>query len=124
MPGRWNDMQAVDPARSTTSDDLNDYIERFEAACLVCEPGSLDLVRFLPSRSHALYLCVLCELVRIDLEHGWDAGRPRALSWYQERFPELFEDPANRAAVAFEEFRLRRRAGESPVPADYAQRYD
>jgi serine/threonine protein kinase/Flp pilus assembly protein TadD len=117
-------MQAVDPARSTPSDDLNDYIERFEAACLSCEPGSLDLVRFLPPRSHALYLCVLCELVRIDLEHCWDARQPRALTWYRERFPELFEDPRNRAAVAFEEFRLRRRAGENPAPADYAQRYD
>src|SRR4051794_20253429 len=96
--------QIADPV-SAFPDDLNAYIEAFEAACVERVPGTLDLARFLPPRTHPLYLNVLTELVRIDLEHSWDAGAPRALAWYQERFPELFADAGARQAVAFEEFR-------------------
>jgi serine/threonine protein kinase/tetratricopeptide (TPR) repeat protein len=66
---------------------------------------------------------VLRELVRIDLEYGWVRGRPRALPDYQRDFPRLFEDPEAVRAITFEEYRLRRQAGQDPAPEEYEHRF-
>jgi serine/threonine protein kinase/Tfp pilus assembly protein PilF len=100
---------------------LDDYVEVFERARQAQE--NLDLKAFLPAPDDALYRPVLRELVRIDLEFGWESNRPRALDDYRKDFPELFADPDSLQEVAFEEYRMRRRAGESPSPLDYARRY-
>jgi serine/threonine protein kinase/tetratricopeptide (TPR) repeat protein len=65
---------------------------------------------------------VLCELVRVDLEFGWQHGCPRRTEEYLAAFPALREGPAGLAAVAFEEYRQRQLAGESPSPAEYRAR--
>src|SRR5262249_46337613 len=61
---------------------------------------------------------------RVDLEYGWQHGRPRPLQEYQQRFPALFADPGCRGAVAFEEYRLRRQAGENTTPAEYREKFN
>jgi serine/threonine protein kinase/Tfp pilus assembly protein PilF len=66
---------------------------------------------------------VLCELIRIDLEYGWESNRPRSLDDYRRDFPGLFDDPDSVQEIAFEEYRLRRRAGQAPSPQEYARRY-
>ena len=100
---------------------LDDYVEAFERARQVREAVALE--EFLPAAADPLYSEVLRELVRIDLEFGWESNRPRSLEDYRERFPGLFDDPDSLQAVAFEEYRLRRRAGQTPNPQDYARRY-
>jgi serine/threonine protein kinase/Tfp pilus assembly protein PilF len=100
---------------------LEDFIEAYEAT--QARAGQADLAEFLPDRDHPLYEPVLRELVRVDLEYGWQRGRPRPLEEYQTRFPELFRQPDSLEAIAFEEYRLRRQAGEQPAPADYQQRF-
>ncbi len=100
---------------------LDDYIEVFERDHL--SGSRRDLRSYLPDRSDDLYLPVLRELVRIDLELGWEARRPRRLQEYQFEFPELFADPQSLQEVAFEEFRLRRQAGDKPTPEEYSQRF-
>ena len=92
-----------------------------EAAWEGGEP--VDLKTFLPDPGHSLYGSVLRELVRVDLEYTWDRGRPRPLEHYRDSFPELFCDPESLRAIAFEEYRLRREAGEQPTPAEYAHRF-
>src|SRR5262249_16504071 len=70
-----------------------------------------------------LYRPVLRELVRIDLEFGWESNRPRTLDDYRRQFPELFADPDSLQEIAFEEYRLRRQAGQCPSAQEYASRY-
>lgn len=65
----------------------------------------------------------LAELVRIDLELGFSHGRRTTLAEYLQRFPQLRSEPGLLSEVAFEEFRLRRAAGEKVTPADYQGEY-
>src|SRR5437763_11872279 len=97
------------------------YIEAFEAA-RTADP-STDLARFLPPPAHPLYVAVLEELVRIDLEQHWLRGEPRWLEHYLDRYPQLLEASASVRTLAFEEFRLRRRAGEAPSTEEYKTRF-
>ena len=105
----------------STSPRLDDFIAAFEAVRV--RGSAADLAEFLPERDHPLYLEVLRELVRVDLELSWEQGCPQPLKEYRRRFPELFDDQASRNAIAFEEYRLRRAAGEAPVPAEYERAY-
>lgn len=101
--------------------DLEERIEAYEAE--QARRGEADLAAFLPDPTDPLYLEVLRELVRVDMEYSWRQGRPRRLEDYQARFPELFADADCCQAVVFEEYRLRERAGENPRPDDYKQRF-
>jgi tetratricopeptide (TPR) repeat protein len=88
-----------------TPGNLDSFVEAFELAHGRGE--QVELEHFLPPPGHPLRLAVLRELVRIDLEHGWLAGRPTPLDSYRRRFPELFADAAAVREVLFEEYRLR-----------------
>src|SRR5262245_20897675 len=104
-------VAAFEAARAAGSDaDLADFLPARAAG------SDADLADFLPARDHPLYLAVLRELVRVDLELSWEGDAPRALADYRARFPELFVDRPTLAAVAFEEYRLRRAAGQNPSP--------
>ncbi len=100
---------------------LDDFVEAFEDARAEGEP--VDLEHFLPETVHPLYLPVLRELVRVDLEYRWQAGRQQGLDHYQRRFPELFAHPPSVQEITFEEYRLRRQAGELVTAAEYQQRF-
>src|SRR4051812_42676120 len=96
---------------ASVSAELAHRVEAFEAALAV--DSDIDLARFLPERGHPLYFTLLGELIRIDLESGWARGSPKWLAWYVSRFPAVLEQRGLIRAVAFEEFRQRRRAGET-----------
>src|SRR5688572_14775930 len=96
---------------------LDAFVQAYESAQAA---GGADLDHFLPERGHPLYLGVLRELVRVELEFGWGGGRARPLEEYQRRYPELFRDRTSVEQIAFEEYRLRHQAGERPSPAEYA----
>ena len=104
----------------TASVVLAHRVEEFEAA-LACRADA-DLAEYLPDPSDSQYLQVLTELVRVDLEHGWSNDRKPRVNDYR-RFPEIFENPSILAAVAFEEYRLRRRAGELVAPEQYRSEF-
>ena len=82
-----------------------------------------DLKAFLPEPGHPLYGSVLREVVRVDLELHWARGQPRPLEDYRSSFPELFSDRESLHAITFEEYRLRRQAGENVTPAEYEHRF-
>ncbi len=100
---------------------IDDVVEAYESARTRGEP--VDLAAFLPSTDHPEYLAILCELIRVDLEYSWRGGQPNRLDHYRERFPELFRDSQWLQEIAFEEFRLRRQAGEDPSPLEYRRRF-
>jgi serine/threonine protein kinase/tetratricopeptide (TPR) repeat protein len=97
--------------------ELDRYVEEFEAAR--SQDGATDLRRFAPDVGDALYLPVVRELVRVDLEMGWSEGRPRSLADYRRLVPDLFGDADSLRAIAYEEYRLRRQAGQNPSTAEY-----
>jgi serine/threonine protein kinase/Flp pilus assembly protein TadD len=101
--------------------ELDQFIAAYEVA--KAHDAAADWADFLPPRDHPLYAAVLRELVRIDLESGWDEGQPRRLEDYQRRFPELAHDPDGFREIAFEEYRLRCLAGEFPSLTEYRERY-
>jgi serine/threonine protein kinase/Tfp pilus assembly protein PilF len=101
--------------------ELDSFVAAYEAAQAGGAP--VDLKAFLPGPDHPLYADVLRELVRVDLEYGWARGRPRSLVDYHRDFPQLFRDAEDLRAVTFEEYRLRRQAGEDPDPEAYRQHF-
>ena len=88
---------------------VGEVVEAYEAA--LARDGRADLADFAPPPDHPEQLPILCELVRVDLEHQWRRGHPPVLEGYRKLFPEVFEDPRILHAMAFEEFRLRQQAG-------------
>jgi tetratricopeptide (TPR) repeat protein len=100
--------------------DIDPFVEAYERH--QARDGDADLAAFLPPPRHPLYLAVLRELVRADLEYGWGRGRPRRVEDYLAAFPVLRRDRAGLREIAFEEYRLRRQAGEAPAPAEYRER--
>ena len=96
-------------------------VEAYEAA--LARDGKAELARYAPAPDHPDYLSILCELVRVDLEHQWLRGRAPLLETYRQLFPAVFEDPDLLHAMAYEEYRLRQQAGEVPTPAEYRRRF-
>jgi eukaryotic-like serine/threonine-protein kinase len=106
---------------SPRAKELDDFIRAFEDAWADGEPA--DLKAFLPDPDDPLYISVLREVVRIDLEYKWDRGRPCPLDEYRSSYPELFLDREALVAITFEEYRLRLQGGEDPKPDEYTSRY-
>jgi eukaryotic-like serine/threonine-protein kinase len=100
---------------------VDEFVAAFERSRVSDEPA--HLAGFLPAADDPLYVTVLAELVRVDLESAWNRGDRRRLEAYQPHFPRLFDDPVRLAEVAFEECRLRRQAGEVVSRAEYASRF-
>src|SRR4051812_50189021 len=94
---------------------LDDFVSAFEAAW--ARDGAAAPDRFLPAPDHPLYLQALREVVCVDLELGWRAGRPRPLDEYLRRFPAPAADPAAPRCRARKEVPPRRHAGRAPGPA-------
>lgn len=100
----------------------NSIVEAFESAWH--EQGeSVRIETFLPSRDSPHYSRVLLELIRVDLDHCKKLKIERSLEWYRHRFPDLFLDSSAVSIIAFEEYRLRRLAGEHVSPHEYQERY-
>jgi serine/threonine protein kinase/Flp pilus assembly protein TadD len=111
----------VTPATPSLSAELAHRVEAFEVL-LEVHPNA-DLAPHLPPPDHPLYLAVLGELIRIDMEHAWATRRPKRIADYAPRFPALLVNPALLSSVAFEEYRQRVRAGENVGPDEYRHRF-
>jgi serine/threonine protein kinase/tetratricopeptide (TPR) repeat protein len=70
-------------------------------------PGPAELAAILPPRSDPVYLPVLIEMVRADLEHHAATGAPSRLDEYRAYYPELASDPTAVAVLDAVEARLR-----------------
>jgi serine/threonine protein kinase/tetratricopeptide (TPR) repeat protein len=100
---------------------VGEVVESYESALARGEPA--EVADFAPPPGHPGRHAILCELVRVDLEHRWERGEPLRLEDYRARFPALFEDPALVQEMAYEEYRLRLQSGEDPTPSEYLSRF-
>ncbi len=103
------------------SREAHDILEAFEAAH--ARSGQADLDQFVPSATHPERLAILAELIRIDMEYGWERGTPTSLEEYRQRYPEIFAAADMLQELAFEEYRLRLQAGERPTRVEFAERF-
>jgi eukaryotic-like serine/threonine-protein kinase len=101
--------------------ELDDYVAAYETARAGNDKA--DPAAFLPPPEHPLHGEVLRELIRVDLEYAWRSGHGKRLEEYVAAFPRLFQDARALREIAFEEYRLRRLAGENVSPDEYAQRF-
>jgi serine/threonine protein kinase/Flp pilus assembly protein TadD len=101
--------------------DLDRRVGAFEAAWASGRPP--DPAHFLPPESDPQFLPVLAELIRVDLEFRRRGGEAARLDGYRATFPALFAEASLVRELAFEEYRLRARAGERTHPREYAARY-
>ena len=111
----------IAPTNGRQWPSVDEVVEAYEAAR--ARNGQVDLADFVPDADHPLYLAILCELVRVELEYSWHDGRPKRMDHYRARFPELFRDGKWVQEIAFEEYRQRRQAGEDPSPLEYRRRF-
>lgn len=101
--------------------EVDAFLDPFERAW---QTGAVpDIAPYLPPRNHLRFREVLLEMVRVDMELRGQHVCGNGLESYRDQFPELFEDPAALSLLAFEEYRLRRQAGDAVTPDDYALRY-
>ena len=107
----------IAPTNGRQRPSVDEAVEAYESAR--ARDGQIDLDAFVPDADHPLYLSILCELVRVELEYSWRNGRPKRMDHYRARFPELFRDGKWVQEIAFEEYRQRRQAGEDPSPLEY-----
>ncbi len=119
MLDRDDERQSDAPAQA--EDALDEYVRAFELA--YTHLGGADPAAYLPPVDHPLHAAVLRELVRVDLEYGWERGCPKELTEYQRSFPALWSDDEGLREIAFEEYRLRQQAGQDPSPDEYLSRY-
>src|SRR4051812_48326371 len=97
-------MPGPDPIQA----DLDDFVRAYEEA--YARDGRASIAEFLPPVDSPLRAPVLRELIRVDLEYGWERGCSRGLSEYQEAFPELLGDEEGMGEIARDASRLRRQA--------------
>src|SRR5438270_48897 len=102
-------------------DDADRHVKQFEEAWLRSGPAAVEA--FVPPADDPIYAAAVRELIRVDLEYGWEYGQPRSVEDYRRSFPDVLGDPAALAAVAFEEYRQRREHGDNPAPVEYARKY-
>ena len=100
---------------------LDDFVEAYEVAR---EAGQArDLADFVPPAEHPQRRATIVELVRVDLEYSWRDGPGKRVEQYQRMFPEDLSDAGDLKDIAFEEYRLRRWAGEDVSRDIYGQLY-
>jgi eukaryotic-like serine/threonine-protein kinase len=102
-------------------DDLAERLERFIATWDAGQEPTL--IDFLPAEPPAHRRMVLVELVKVDLEQRTTRGRKRPLESYTAEFPELLENGEPPCDLIYEEYHIRRTAGETVAPRDYYDRF-
>lgn len=96
---------------------LDEWIDRFESAKNT-DPQT-DVSAFLPDVDDSDYERIGIELLRVDLQYTWQSGAPIFVGTYRKLFPSLLTKKSNLAQLAYEEYRMRRLAGEQVDPRDY-----
>ncbi|MFM7317560.1 MAG: protein kinase domain-containing protein [bacterium] len=91
--------------RPDSWEKFDSIIDRFEESLA---NGQADaLLRNLPPKDHPDRERIIAELIRIDLEYGFEHLQIRNPAWYEKRFPDLFEKTEFRQEIEFELTRLK-----------------
>lgn len=107
---------------SVLASAADSFVQAWEAA-----PPEPELHSYLPDEAapDSARRLVLVELIKIDLAYrSRDPGRARRLDEYLQRWPELVSAEGTPPVdLVYEEWQLRRRAGEPVTAAEYAHQF-
>src|SRR6185503_2925495 len=78
---------------------------------------------FLPQGNLALQVVAVVELIKIDLEQRHQRGLWHPLEWYAEKFPEMLHAGEPPCDLIYEEYHVRKSAGDEVDPQEYFQRF-
>ncbi len=104
-------------------DRLSEAIDRLVGSWQTAsEPP--QLAEFVPAGPPNLRRLTLIEVIKVDLEHRWQALRfPKLLEEYLAEFPELAADGAIPCDLVYEEFHVRRQQGQDVTLGEYCDRF-
>lgn len=118
LPSAQWDLAETARLWQTVQDCVEAFIEAWEATE---QPPPID--EYAPREDPDVRRFALVELIKVDLEYRRSKDRSlRALEEYLAEFPEVSADGFPHA-LAYEEFHLRRRAGESVEVEEYLRRF-
>src|SRR5579872_331831 len=106
------------PSTTQIWDAVAERLEAFASAWETAD-GPPNLAAFLPAEPNQIRCILLVELIKFDLDSRLQRGLDRSLEDYAREFPEL-ELPAD---LLYEDYQLRRRAGQTPDPQEYYKRF-
>ncbi|HKA06948.1 MAG TPA: serine/threonine-protein kinase [Gemmataceae bacterium] len=97
--------------------------ERLETLIRRWDAGEVPrLAEFVPDGAPALRRLILTELIKVDVDYRWNRGLPRRIEEYLADFPELAAAGVP-CDLIFEEYQVRRRAGEAVTAGEYVKRF-
>lgn len=103
---------------SILSGHVEKFVSAWEAGKAVPAVGD-----FIPAHPAILRRLVLIELIKVDLEYRWlHRNQPRRIEDYLSDFPELLEGEVP-CALLYEEFQVRKQAGDAPTVEEYLHRF-
>ncbi len=101
---------------------LSEHIDALAAAWERGEPP--ELAQFLPSGPPPLRRLALVEGIKVDLEFRWQDRRwPKTIEDYAVQFAELCDERGPPCDIIYEEYHVRRRAGDAVSVEDYCRRF-
>ena len=101
------------------SERVDAFINRWEA-----NRQPPPLAEFLPEGPPPLRRMALVELIKVDLEYRWqEFDVPRTLSEYLEEFPELAAGSGVPCDLIYEEFHVRKQAGDAVEVQQYLEQF-
>ena len=120
-----SDTQQYHLGSADCSQAWDTLAERVDALTAAWESAPVpDLARLLPDDSPELRRMILIELIKVDLDFRWKSSEHRkTLQEYNREFPELIAETGIPCDLVFEEFHIRRRAGDLVEPAVYYEQY-
>lgn len=116
----------MDQQHDKAAHTWDQLVVRLEGFLAAWEAGGEppNLGDHLPASPASLRHLTLVELIKADLDYRWRQNRgKRLLEDYVELFPELTIGNGLPADVIYEEFHIRRQAGERLDPSEYFQRF-
>jgi len=114
-------LNSSDPtlAWDVLSEKVEAFVNAWEAGG---EPPSL--ADYLPARPAVLRQLTLVELIKVDLEYRWQKpGESKKLEGYIADFPELVESGQIPCDLVYEEYHVRKQAGDPVDSQEYFERF-
>jgi serine/threonine protein kinase len=82
------------------------------------------LAEFIPPEEAAVQRLIFSELVKVDLEYRWRGKRyPKLIEEYLAEFPEMADGGRAPVDLVYEEYHVRRQAGDDASPEQYFRRF-
>ena len=116
-------LNLTSEAASRAWDDLAQRLERFISTWE--SGGEPTLAEYLPPEPPSHRRFVLVELIKVDLEQRTTKGKSKLLKEYVAEYPELIEPKTGEPScdLIYEEFHIRRGAGQPVTLSEYCMRY-